>query len=122
MLCNFFSVMLMFMQPFFMMALINYIKNGQNELEQYGVHFVNYEKVSWLKWLTRPKQYGLLLTFALMLSQFVKYLIDINVEYANDMLAAKSSNALIALIYEKQLKIYPASNSEFQSGEIINFV
>lgn len=38
------------------------------------------------------------------------------------MLAAKSSNALIGLIYKKQFKLSAATNKKFTSGEIINFV
>jgi hypothetical protein len=38
------------------------------------------------------------------------------------MFAAKSSNALIGLIYEKQTRIYPSNGAGFTSGQIINFV
>jgi hypothetical protein len=38
------------------------------------------------------------------------------------MIGAKSTNALIGLIYEKQLKISAATNKSFSQGEIITFV
>lgn len=38
------------------------------------------------------------------------------------MIGAKSTNALIGLIYEKQFKLSPATNKIFTNGEIITFV
>lgn len=38
------------------------------------------------------------------------------------MIGARSKMALVGMIFEKQLKMYPSSLSEFSSGEIINFV
>jgi hypothetical protein len=38
------------------------------------------------------------------------------------MIGSKSTNALIALIYDKQLKISSATNKMFTQGEIITFV
>lgn len=35
-------------------------------------------------------------------------------------MGAQASNAMIALLYEKNLKVYPAN--EFSTGEIVNFV
>ena len=38
------------------------------------------------------------------------------------MLGIKSTNAMIALIYRKQLKLSSATNKTFSQGEIVNFV
>jgi ABC-type transport system involved in cytochrome bd biosynthesis fused ATPase/permease subunit len=38
------------------------------------------------------------------------------------MIGVKSTNAMIALIYEKQLKLSSATNKRFSQGEIVNFV
>ena len=38
------------------------------------------------------------------------------------MIGVKSTNAVIALIYEKQLKISSATNKKFAQGEIVNFI
>jgi ABC-type transport system involved in cytochrome bd biosynthesis fused ATPase/permease subunit len=38
------------------------------------------------------------------------------------MIGVKSTNAMIALIYEKQLKISSATNKKFTQGEIVNFI
>ena len=37
------------------------------------------------------------------------------------MIGAKSTNALIALIYKKQMKLSQATNKNFGSGELVNF-
>ena len=41
-------------QPLFVMALVNYIKDGQNALGQgaYNFHFIDCSGISWLSWLT----------------------------------------------------------------------
>mmetsp|Transcript_24839 Transcript_24839/g.17548 ORF Transcript_24839/g.17548 Transcript_24839/m.17548 type:complete len:109 (+) Transcript_24839:546-872(+) len=38
------------------------------------------------------------------------------------MTGVKSTNAMIALIYEKQFKISSATNKKFSQGEMVNFV
>ena len=38
------------------------------------------------------------------------------------MVGAKSTNALIGVVYEKQLRISPATNKIFSNGEIVTFV
>lgn len=38
------------------------------------------------------------------------------------MIGVKSTNALIAMIYEKQLRVTSATNKKFSSGEMINFI
>jgi UTP-glucose-1-phosphate uridylyltransferase len=38
------------------------------------------------------------------------------------MVGVNSTNALKALIYKKQLKMSNATNKQFKTGEIINFV
>lgn len=49
-------------------------------------------------------------------------MIDENVDYATNMLGAKSSNALIGLIFEKQTKIYASNKDGLTSGQIINLI
>lgn len=55
-------------------------------------------------------------------AQFFQFVIDNNVFYLAELLAAKSSNGLIGLIYEKQTKIYSSNKEGFTSGHIINFI
>ena len=57
-----------------------------------------------------------------ILNKIMSYIIDENVQYGENCVGASASNALIALIYEKQLKLYPSASEQFSEGEIINFV
>ena len=38
------------------------------------------------------------------------------------MIGTRSSNALIALIYQKLHRVSPSTNKKFDSGQIVNFV
>ena len=38
------------------------------------------------------------------------------------MIGVKSTNALVAMIFKKQLKLSSATNKSFSQGEIVNFV
>ena len=38
------------------------------------------------------------------------------------MVGALSTNALVALIFQKQTKVSAATNKTFSNGEIINFI
>jgi hypothetical protein len=38
------------------------------------------------------------------------------------MIGVKSTNAMIAFIYQKQFKITSSTNKKFASGELVNFV
>lgn len=122
MVCNLFSILMMFMQPFFLFYIIDFVKEGENRVLDWGIHFYDFSDVHAMRWLTQQKQYGLTLGFCLLVSLFFKFLIDENLDYATYMVGAHSSNGLIGLIYEKQTKIYPSNGSGFTSGQIINFV
>ena len=39
-----------------------------------------------------------------------------------NMVGARSTNALVGIVYEKQLKLSPATNKIFSNGEIVTFV
>jgi uncharacterized membrane protein len=49
-------------------------------------------------------------------------LITEHLEYYQKMIGVKSSNALVAMIFRKQLKLSPATNKAFSMGEVVNFV
>ena len=38
------------------------------------------------------------------------------------MIGINSTNALMAMVYKKQLRVSNATNKKFDSGQIINFV
>jgi hypothetical protein len=61
---------------------------------------------------------GLLLVFA----QGLSCILAENIDFKQNMIGAKSTNAVIALIYDKQLKLSPATNKDFTQGEIFTFV
>lgn len=122
MVCNFCSICFMFMQPLFLYFLIDFIKNGENRVSDWGIHYYDFEDISWMKWLTTQRQYGLSLGLCLLLTQLCKFIIDENVMFATQMFGGTATNALIGLIYEKQTKIYPSNGGGFTSGQIINFV
>lgn len=58
----------------------------------------------------------------LVATQALFYLISEHLEYYQKMIGVKSSNALVAMIYRKQLKISSATNKRFSQGEVVNFV
>jgi hypothetical protein len=47
------------------------------------------------------------------------YVLDENRSFGCRMLGAKASNALVVMLYEKQMRLYPSS--DFSTGEIVNF-
>ena len=67
-------------------------------------------------------QYGITLALILVVSQGLSYILQENINFKQNLLGAKSTNALIALIYEKQLRISAATNKNFSNGEILTFV
>lgn len=66
--------------------------------------------------------YGFQLLGILIATQLVSYLIFQHVLFYQCMIGVRSTNALIAMIYQKQLKLTAATNKQFSSGEIVNFV
>ena len=52
-----------------------------------------------MHWLTQDKQYGLCVAMILVFSQTIRYIIDENTQYGQNILGAKASGALIGLVY-----------------------
>jgi hypothetical protein len=65
---------------------------------------------------------GAILVGLLIGSQLVSYVINEHVEFWQCLVGVRSTNVLIAIIYEKLLKISSATNKKFNQGEVINFV
>ena len=57
-----------------------------------------------------------------MLSQGISYMIKEHLTLYQRMTGIKSTNAIIALILDKQFKISAATNKTFSAGEMVNFV
>lgn len=66
--------------------------------------------------------YGLTQLSILMLCQGVSFFIREHMTLYQRMTGYKATNAIIAMILEKQFKISPATNKTFTAGEMINFV
>lgn len=62
------------------------------------------------------------LGLCLLTAQLFRFLIDVNVVYATNLVGARASNGLVGLIYEKQTRIYPSNKEGFTNGQIINFI
>lgn len=55
-------------------------------------------------------------------SQFFSYILSEQMLYYQIMIGAQSTNNLISLVYQKQLRLSLATNKKFGQGEIVNFV
>mmetsp|Transcript_41880 Transcript_41880/g.48427 ORF Transcript_41880/g.48427 Transcript_41880/m.48427 type:complete len:105 (+) Transcript_41880:1-315(+) len=65
---------------------------------------------------------GVLYVLGFLTMQQIGSLLDLHASFYQELLGNKSSNALRALIYNKTLRLSPATNKEFAQGEIINFI
>ena len=50
------------------------------------------------------------------------YIVQDHVTFYSRMTGVKSTNAMIAVIYDKMFKISSATNKKFSQGQLINFV
>lgn len=66
--------------------------------------------------------YGFKLLGVLICSQFIAYVVNEQMCFYQYQLGIKSSNALISMIYQKQLRLSGATNKKFGSGQIANFI
>ena len=87
------------MSPFLLKTLIEYIKNRGESTQE-----------------------GLILVSLLALSQGLVYIVQDHVTFYSRMTGVKSTNAMIAVIYDKMFKISSATNKKFSQGQLINFV
>lgn len=55
-------------------------------------------------------------------SQTAAYVFSQHILYFQVMIGTRSSNALVALIYQKLHKLTPSTNKQYDSGQIVNFV
>jgi hypothetical protein len=88
------------------MNLVNFISEG-----------ANVEKETW-----ETAKPGIINGALLVITQLIGYLIQEHCDFWQTCTGVRASNALIAFIYEKNLKVSSATNKEFTSAEIVNFV
>ena len=70
----------------------------------------------------KPKQYGMFLVAILVLSQGITYFVQEHISYEQNMKSSLISNTLVGMIQEKCLKLSPATNKRFKSGDLITFI
>ena len=107
--------------PYLIQFIVDYVKSGENPYKE-TFPFWEIKDVEWLEWLTPEQQYGFTLALLLVLSQLTGYIIQENCWFWTQQIGAKAMNALSGMIYQKTLRISQATNKEFRSGQIINFV
>lgn len=89
-----------------MYELTNYIANGDSDPE--------------LTW--ENAKTGVYYSIALIVSQLISYGLSEHMTFRNVTTGRRSSNAVIAFIYQKYSRISSATNKDFSSGQIVNFV
>lgn len=100
-----------FSSPFLILKLVNFIKAG-DQLSSGAPFQLEWDEI----------KEGVYYSLALILTQLASYVASEHLSYFNVMTGRRSSNAVIAAIYEKYSYISSATNKEFSSGQIINFV
>ena len=97
---------LQFVSPWVILKLTQFIADGKDNPE------LNWENV-------RP---GVIYSGILIGTQLLSYILEEHMSYFNIQTGRRTANAVIAFVYEKYSKISPATNKDFSSGQIVNFV
>ena len=105
-LLGFFQAILSFASPYLILELTAFIKDGDTDPE------LTWENV-------KP---GVIYSGLLCGTQVLSYVLGEHMSYYNVLTGRRSSNAVIAFIYEKYSSISSATNKDFSSGQIVNFV
>jgi ABC-type multidrug transport system fused ATPase/permease subunit len=103
---GFCAALLNFASPWLILEMTKFIKDGANDPE------LTWENV-------KP---GVIYAGLLCGTQVLSYLISEHMLYYNVLTGRRSSNAVIAFIYQKYSRISAATNKDFSSGQIINFI
>ena len=118
---NTFKTSLELTNPFLIKMFVEYIKTGENKYAD-TFNFWDLSDSHSFSWLTREMQYGFAIAATMLIQNIICCIIGMNVDFHQNMLGIKSTNALKGLIYKKQLRMSNATNKQFSTGEIINFV
>lgn len=95
-----------FTSPWLILKLTEFIKEGADDPE------LTWENV-------RP---AVIYAGCLCGTQLINYVLMEHMSYLNILTGRRSSNAVIAFIYQKYSRISAATNKDFSSGQIVNFV
>ena len=110
---NILTTLTIFSGPLLIKKLIEYVKTGNTSSKLVWESFTS---------LSYNTEYGLFLVLLLILSQGLNYLMAEHIKYRETIVSTLSSNSLIAMIYKKSLRLSPATNRRFKSGDLITFV
>lgn len=91
-------------------------------LLQVSSPFILHRLIEFIKYQNEDTAGGITLVVLLVSIQGVVYFISEHLKLYQRMIGVKSTNAMIAMIYEKQFKITSSTNKKFSSGELVNFV
>ena len=100
MVLGFFTAVLNFTSPYLILKLTAFIQEGENKPE------LTWENV-------KP---GVIFSSALIGTQLLSYILSEHMYYQNVITGRRSSNAVIAFVYDKYSRISPATNKDFSSG------
>ena len=118
---NFFRQGLNLTVPFIIKYFTIYLQTGENYLHG-SFDFWDFSKTKNFEWLTEGKQYAIFLSCILVVFQIISFLVEKYIDFVQTMIGSRSTGALIAMIYKKQLRLSSATNKEFRQGQIINFI
>ena len=65
---------------------------------------------------------GIMLVVLLLLSQALVYIISEHLTYYSRMTGVQTTNAMVAIIYDKMFKISKATNKKYAQGQLVNFI
>lgn len=65
---------------------------------------------------------GVGLIVAYILASLLSHILEEQATFLQNILGDKAFSSMIALVYNKTLRISPATNKDFSQGEIINFI
>ena len=92
------------------------------------IDFIKRGEISWkLSWdpitgLSFTTEYGLFSVLLLVLSSGVTFIVEEHITFSQEITSNFICNAVVGLIYEKTLRLSPASNKKFKSGDLITFI
>ena len=84
--------------------------------------FLINEIIKFLKDPEAPLSYGVTIVSLMIVVYVVNRLIFQQISFSQAMTGVKSTIAVVAVIYEKSLKLSPATNKSFKQGEVVNFI
>lgn len=88
----------------------------------YASPFLVHMLIKFLQSESDDNGYAFKILAILVVTQFISYLIWNHMIYAMVMMGISSTNAVISMIYQKQLRLSASTNKTFGQGQITNFV